>query len=71
MSISVLVWDERFESGPIFVGEHKNVPADWSKKDIMDRYGLGEHLCVYREADGKTVVLNHGDRYDEGEYSDE
>lgn len=60
---TISVYDERFESGPRLVGEHENVPSTWTKKDVMERFGIGEHLSVYELCDGETREMNSGDRY--------
>ena len=40
------------------VVEHEGVPPDWTRKDILDRLGIAEHLyvtAVYRDGTIHTV----------------
>jgi len=36
---------------------HQNVPGDWPAKVILDRYGIGQHLKVVSESEGRHSVL--------------
>lgn len=68
MPRTILVYDERFESGPRFVAAHKNVPDNWTARDIMERLGLSDHLCIYAEDDDKPptreTIIHVGSRYE-------
>jgi hypothetical protein len=60
---TIEVWDERayLPSTPKRVGQHNNVPSDWTTATIIKRYGIAEHLTVYRSAAGETRrVVRHG-----------
>jgi hypothetical protein len=59
MSWSIEIYDERPEiverrGGPVHVATHGNVPENWSNRDIVERFGIGEHLSVYRSAPGEA-----------------
>lgn len=61
MNYTVTIYDERFESGPRLVGEHKNVPENWTRRDILDRFGVQDHLCVYKN---HNECIQHGSRFE-------
>lgn len=63
MGKTILVYDERFESGPRFVASFENVPEDWTVKETMVRYGIGEHLCVYMERFVPANRIHYGTRF--------
>lgn len=57
--VTVIVQDCRFgpDKAPHY---HENVPANWTRAEIMSRYGIAEHLHVaVRDVDG-THVINQG-----------
>jgi hypothetical protein len=59
---TIKVYDERF-GGIVFVGEHKNVPEEWTVDNILKRFGIDRHLRVYQISDdGKTRVIQPGDQ---------
>jgi hypothetical protein len=63
MGETILIYDERYESGPRFIGSFRNVPEDWTAKETLVRYGIGEHLCVYRDTFVPKNCIHHGKRF--------
>lgn len=55
-SVTIEVWDQRayLPSAPKLVGRHEHVPGDWTIDTILQRFGIGRHLTVYRSAKGET-----------------
>ncbi len=59
------VYDERPELGaPRLVHTFTNVPKHWTNVEAVSRYGIAEHLTVYRTDGGGTarVIIQHGRR---------
>lgn len=61
--ILVMVCDRRFNprrevgSG----GMHPNTPGDWTRAEILGRYGIAEHLhVVIRDQGGNERVIQQG-----------
>lgn len=53
---TVLVSDRRGR-----VVRHDNVPADWTRADVLERFGIAEHLHVtVMEKDGSTYTIQSG-----------
>lgn len=58
------VWDHRFAGNETRVGRHANVPHDWLLRDIVERFGIGDHLAIYEMAtdDSRGKCLQPGKR---------
>lgn len=58
------VWDQRFAGRETRVGRHENVPHNWLLRDILERFGIGDHLAVYEMAtdDSRGKCLQPGRR---------
>jgi hypothetical protein len=63
MGQTILVYDERFEAGPKFVSMFDKVPEEWTTEEMMKRYGIGKHLCVYAERFVPQNCVHHGTRF--------
>lgn len=63
MGNTYLVYDERFEAGPKFVASFDNVPEDWTTAELMKRYGIADHLCVYLENFRMKNCVHNGTRF--------
>lgn len=56
---TIRVYDDRVaRPGPIAI--HPNVPDSWSTKDILERFGIGEHLRVLLDQDMTVRTLQQG-----------
>ena len=67
---TIQVTDERPEivdarGGQIkIVAQFPNVPENWETKDILQRFGIAEHLTVWRSYDGGARrMIQEGRRY--------
>jgi hypothetical protein len=69
MSWTIHVYDERPEIVELrgdkkHVATFQLVPESWTTKDVIERFGIAEHLTVYRSFDGgKWTVIQEGRRY--------
>ena len=64
MAKTIRVYDGRpsaLYSGGL-IAEHRNVPSEWTRRDIIERLGIASHLDVFAEDEtGATVQVQHGD----------
>lgn len=60
---TIEVSDQRPELKPRHLASHK-APSDLTKKEVIERYGIAEHLHVVRVSgvDGSREVLQEGRR---------
>lgn len=46
---------------PVKIGTHRNVPANWTDDEVLERFGIAKHLTVHRCADGEDLqVIQYG-----------
>ncbi len=61
-SAIIEVWDERLylADTPKRIATHENVPGDWTTNTIVERFGIGEHLTLYRSSRDEPRHIIHG-----------
>ena len=42
------------------IDKHPRVPYNWTGKVIRERFGIAEHLSIYREEDGQRILISAG-----------
>lgn len=57
------VWDMRPEVTPKKIAHFLRVPSQLTTKEIVKRYGIAEHLTVYRVEGDKREEIQRGRRH--------
>lgn len=60
---TIQVWDKRPEVSVRMLAEFPRTPGSWSIREIIERYGIAEHLTVLRiDGGGGAEEIQHGRR---------
>ncbi len=62
MTRTIEIFDTRpyIPGNPRHVATHQNVPQELTLREVLQRYGIGEHLTVYQSDDEGRRIVHHG-----------